>query len=105
MANHQVVFPGAKVGPDAIKKVCVHRPFRNIGLHRPTRAIDLVDIHGLIPVIFRQNHPKALPHTSFTVHSVCIPVIPVCVSDVFYGVLASVLTSVWLFRIVQNYLG
>ena len=89
-----MVLTSTEFVANTLNQVRMHGPLGKKGFYRPTRAIDPVDVHGLIPVIFRQKHPKTVPHTSFTVHYAYIPVIPVCVLRVLFGVLAGVLTGV-----------
>lgn len=54
LADHKVVFTAAEFVSETIQQVSVHAPFGKVRLDRLARAVDLVDVDRLLPVILRQ---------------------------------------------------
>ena len=89
-----MVFPSPEFVSDTIKQAGMHSPLGTKGLYFPASTVNAVNVNALLPVILRNEFIEAFPLAFFTVRKASIPVIPVCVLDVFCGVLAGVLTSV-----------
>ena len=94
LADHQVVFAGTEFVANTLNQVRVHGPLGEKRLYRLARAVNLIDVHGLIPFILRLERIKAVPGLRITVHWAYFLAIPVCVLIVFGSVLVGVLTSV-----------
>ena len=50
LANHQVEFAGTEFVANTLNQVRVHGPLGEKRLYRLARAVNPIDVHGLIPV-------------------------------------------------------
>ncbi len=89
-----MVFTSAEFHPKTIQQASVHAPLGEKWRFLPARTVNLIDVHGLLPVILLQKPKKAFPLACFTVHKASNPIKPVCVLFVLGGVWVGVLTRV-----------